>query len=518
VIADFENKTGDPVFDDTLKQGLAIQLGQSPYFNILSDREVRDTLKLMNRPASEPLTETVVREVCLRSNSTAMLIGSITKPDSGYLVRVKAVDCNIGNNIAQVQETAANKEDVLKSLDQAALILRTKLGESLSSVERYATPLEQATTSSLEALRAYSIAQKTGLFESSGAAIPLYERALELDPNFAIAYRNLAQLYRNVNQVERANQCSRKAYELREKASEREKPAIEADYYQRVTGELYKALRTYEVWQQSYPGSFGPVDRSAVVYSQLGNLEKYLEQTRTAMRLGPTYFVSYENLHDAYKCLNRLDEAEEVLKQFEQRLGGGGFVPIRRYDLAFLKGNYEEMGRLAAIIRTQPDPGLEDSLLATMAGTEAWRGKIKDSRKLWGQAIDIAKPSGSAAPYAAAQALTEAPIVSPQQTRADAREAVKLSHDPDTLANAALAMAIAGDLASAQKLESELDKEYPLSTQMQDYWLPTIRAALALQAKDGDRAIDLLKKTSELELSQNCLCSTYIRGESLSDA
>jgi tetratricopeptide (TPR) repeat protein len=510
VIADFENNTGDPVFDETLKQGLTVQLQQSPYINILSDRKVRDTLKLMNHPASEPFTEAVGREVCLRSNSKAMLVGAIAKPDDGYDIGIKAVDCNVGATIAEVQEKAASKEAILKALDRAALAMRAKLGESLGSVQRYATPLQEATTPSLEALRAYSIASKTRYSESSRAAIPLYKRAVELDPNFAMAFRSLAQLYGNVGQGERAQECSRKAYELRHGVSERERLAIEGDYFDRVTGELYKAAQTYEAWQRSYPGDSVAATSLTTVYNELGDLEKDLEAARAAMRLDPNSYVSYENLADAYGNLNRLDEQEQVFKQVKQRFGGGAFLYVNWYELAFLKGNETQMAQMAAL--ATGEPGVDVPRLASQEGTEAWHGRMKNARRLGEQALESARREGSPEGYLVLRALSRVLLVSPQQTRADASGALKGSNDPDIKAKAALALVMAGDTALAQKLEAELDKAYPLSTKIQDYWLPTIRAARALQAKEPAGAIELLKKTSAIELGDGCLCSAYLRG------
>jgi len=510
VIADFVNQTGDPVFDDTLKQGLAIQLSQSPYINVLSDRKVRDTLKLMKRPASEPLTESVGREVCLRTNSKAMLVGAIENSGSRYVIGVRALDCNVGRSLVEIQETAANKEEVLRALDRVTLALRTRLGESLSSVEKYSTALEQATTPSLEALRAYSIAQKTRSTVGSRAAIPIYERAVELDPSFAMAFRSLAALYGNTRQNDRAKECSRKAYELRDKVSQREKLAIEGAYYEKVTGELHKAAQAYEVWQQNYPGDYTAIANLGAIYSELGQLEKYLEQARAAMRRDPNHPLSYESLEQAYINLNRLDEAEEVYKQAEQRFANP-FLYVNWYDLAFLKGNAEQMAHLAAL--ATGEAAVDTPRLNSLAGTEAWHGKIRHARMLVDQAIESARRDGSAADYLAMEALSKAPTVTPHRTRADATDALKLSKDPEIRGKAALAMAMAGDAAFARNIEAELEQDYPLSTQVQEYWLPTIRAALALQAKDPDRAIELLKKTSDIELAQPCLCSAYIRGK-----
>ncbi len=287
VLADFDNKTGDPVFDDTLKQALAIQLEQSPFLNVLSERRVGATLKLMNRSATDRLTEDVAREVCLRTDSKAMLTGSIAALGSQYVIGLKAVNCNTGDLLAETQEQAAGKEKVLKALDTAAVSLRSKLGESLSSVGQYATPLAQATTSSLEALQAYSLGRKARFAKGNTAALPFYERAVKLDPNFAMPYVGLAAAYSNLNEVGLAAENARKAYELRDKVSERERFSIDAMYYKLATGELEKAAQTYELWQQTYPRESVPYTNVAAIYGRLGNWEKALEEVSEAMRLEP---------------------------------------------------------------------------------------------------------------------------------------------------------------------------------------------------------------------------------------
>jgi eukaryotic-like serine/threonine-protein kinase len=280
VLADFDNKTGDALFDDTLKQGLFVQLEQSPFLELVSENKVNQTLKLMGRPTGDHLTPEVAREVCQRTGSKAMLTGSIAGIGSQFVIGLKAVNCDTGDVLAGAQEQAAGKEAVLKALDAAAVTLRTKLGESLSSVQKHATPVEEATTQSLEALKAYSLGLKTRSTKGNTAALPLFKRAVELDPKFAMAYRSLAVVYGNLNEIGRAAEFGRKAYDLREKVSERERFSIEGHYYLIVTGELEKAAQTLELWRQTYPRDFIPHGNLAYVYNNLGNLERDLEESQ----------------------------------------------------------------------------------------------------------------------------------------------------------------------------------------------------------------------------------------------
>jgi len=319
VLSDFDNKTGDSVFDDTLKQGLSVQLEQSPFLDLLSERKVNEALKLMGRPAGDRLTPEVTHEVCLRTGSKAMLAGSIAGLGSQYVIGLKAVSCNTGDVLAEAQEQAAGKEAVLKALDAAAVSLRGKLGESLSSVQKYATPVEEATTPSLEALKAYSLGVKTEYAKGLTAGLPFYKRAVEIDPNFAMAYSGMSNVYWALNEVGQGAENIRKAYELREKVSERERFAIEADYFVFATGELEKAAQTLELWQQTYPRDYFPYRRLGNISATLGNWEKALEVFREALRLEPNMVANYLNLAQTYVILNRLDEAEAVYKQAEER-------------------------------------------------------------------------------------------------------------------------------------------------------------------------------------------------------
>jgi DNA-binding winged helix-turn-helix (wHTH) protein/tetratricopeptide (TPR) repeat protein len=520
VLSDFDNKTGDSVFDDTLKQGLSVQLEQSPFLALVSEQRVNETLKLMGRPAGDRLTPEVTREVCLRTGSTTMLTGSIVGLGSQYVIGLKAVNCNTGDVLAEAQEQAAGKEAVLKALDAAAVSLRGKLGESLSSMQTYATPLEEATTRSLEALKAYSLGIKTDYVKGDTAALPFLKRAVDLDPNFAMAYSWISTLYFDLNEVGRAAENARKAYELREKVSERERFHIEGRYYVYATGELEKAAQTFELWQQTYLRDAQPYRSLGVISALLGNWEKALEEWREAVRRDPNIGLQYNLLGLAYMSFNRLDEADAVYKQAEGRKLENENLLQSRYWLAFLKGDAAQMAQLVSAAMGKP--GTEDLLLAMQADTEGWYGKLKNAHELTGRAMGSAQRNDareSAAAYQAAAALREVEAGNRERARAEAHAALKLAPNRDVRAIAALALARAGDMAGAEKLAAELDKAFPLDTLVQRYWLPTIRAGVALEGKDPNGAIELLKVASTIELSSATptltifLCPAYLRGE-----
>jgi serine/threonine protein kinase/Flp pilus assembly protein TadD len=451
VLSDFDNKTGDSVFDDTLKQGLSVQLEQSPFLALVSEQRVNETLKLMGRPAGDRLTPEVTREVCLRTGSKAMLTGSIAGLGSQYVIGLKAVNCNTGDVLAEAQEQAAGKEAVLKALDAAAVSMRSKLGESLSSVEKYATPVEEATTPSLEALKAYSLGVKTVYAKGHTPSLPFIRRAVELDPNFAMAYSWISVVYSDLGEVGRAAENARKAYELRERVSERERFIIDGSYYQMATGELEKAEQTYELWQQTYPRDERVYRRLGFVSATLGNWEKVLEDWREALRLGPNHWANYFNLAVAYIALNRLDEAEAVYKQAEERKLENEWLLPSRYGLAFLKGDAAQMAQLVSAAMGKP--GTEDAMLSAQANTEGWYGKLKNAHELTGRAMDSAQHNDAketAAAYQAAAALREVEAGNREQARAEADAALKLAPNRDVRVTAALALGRAGDTAGAE--------------------------------------------------------------------
>jgi tetratricopeptide (TPR) repeat protein len=519
VLADFTNTTGDSVFDDTLKQGLSVQLEQSPFLNLVSDSTVNETLKLMGRPAGDRLTPEITREVCQRTNSKAMLTGSIAPLGSQYVIGLKAVNCETGEALADAQEQAAGKEAVLKALGAAATRLRTKLGESLVSVRKYDTPLEEATTPSLEALKAYSLGRKLNLAKGFTAALPFYQRATDLDPSFASAYGWMSDLYNGLVQGGLAAGYARKAYALREKVSERERFDIEGRYYLFATGELEKAATTYEMYQQTYPRDYQPYRNLGLVLCRLGDWEKASEEARSALRLEPSMAANYTELVRAYKALNRLGEAEAVDKQMRERKLEHEGQFRNRYWLAFLKGDTAQMARIVSAAAGKP--GAEEPLLAIQADAEGWYGKLKNAHELTGRAMDSAlhhNAKEAAAAYQARAALREVESGNREQARAEAAAAVKLAKDRDVWVIAALALARAGDTAGAEKLAAELDKTFPLDTLVQRYWLPTIRAGVALQSKDPDRAIELLKVVSPVDLGGQPMLAAYmspayVRGE-----
>jgi serine/threonine protein kinase/tetratricopeptide (TPR) repeat protein len=517
VLADFDNKTGDPVFDDTLKQGLSVQLEQSPFLALISDNRVNETLKLMGRAAGERLTPEMTREVCLRTGSKAMLTGTIAALGSQYVIGLRAVNCNAGDVLAAAQEQAADKEAVLKALDAAAARLRSKLGESVSSVQKYATPLEQATTPSLEALKAYSLCRKLSYTNGYTAALPFCKRAVELDPKFATAYVWMSAIYGNFNEVEQASETARKAYELRGKVSERERFSIESHYWS-VKGEPEKVNQTLELWKQAYPRDDGPYILLGLGYGGLGNWEKALAAFQMAQRLEPSNSTHYLNLAIAYTALNRFDEAEAVYQQADERKLENELLYQSRYWLAFLKNDQSKMAQLFSAGAGKP--GVEDLLLATQADTEAWYGRLTSAHALTVRAMRLAQQEGAtenAALFAAVAALREAEAGQQGQARADANAALKLQPSNVIRAVAALALTLAGDPRQDERVATELENTFPVDVLLQKYWVPSIRATLALKRNHPQQAIESLKLASTVEFGQvlnfTALSPVYLRGE-----
>ena len=518
VLADFANTTGDAVFDDTLKQGLSVQLSQSPFLNLLPEQKVSETLKLMGRTPGERLTREVAREICVRTNSKAMLSGSISSLGSQYVIGLKAVNCNSGDALAQEQVEAATKEKVLKALDNAATSLRAKLGESLSSVQKYDAPVEQATTPSLEALKAYSESRKA----RDAAALPLLKRAIELDPNFAVAYASLGISYSNLGENGLASENLQKAYDLRERATELEKYRISAAYYGFATGELEKSDQIYEQWAQAYPRDSIPPGNLAVNLISLGQYEKAVAETLESIRLDPDSLTGYGNLVGIYPALNRIDEAKSTYEQALGRKLEGRSLHLNRYGVAFLEGDTPEMQQQLAWATGKP--GAEDAMLSVHSDTEAYAGRLEKARELSRQAADVAKRNDqkeTAATWLLNAALREAEAGNTAQARQQAASALALASTRDLQVLAALALARGGDTARAQTLANDLNRRSPLDTMLNGYWLPTIRAAIALDGKHPEKAIELLQAALAYELGQpppgaqveGSLYPVYVRGD-----
>ena len=516
VLADFANTTGDAVFDDTLKQGLSVQLSQSPFLNLLSDQKVSETLKLMGRAPGDRLSQEVAREICVRTNSKTMLAGSVSSLGSQYVIGLNAVNCDSGDSLAKEQVRATGKDEVLKALDEAASSLRGKLGESLSSVQKFGTPVVEATTPSLEALKAFSLGVKTWNTKGDTAALPFFKRAVELDPKFAMAYARMGMVYGDQLEQTLSADNMRKAYALRERVSERERLYIEARYYRTVTGELEKWSQACELWKQVYPRDRVPYNDLGHIYAAVAKYDKSLEEAREALRLEPNTWANYANLADYYVSLNRLDEAEAVFKQAEERNLESADLLDGRYHVDFLKDNVSEMERLVA--NAAGKPGTEDVLLADQADTEAYHGRLGKERELARRAVESAANNDTketAAGYKAESALIEAYFGDTQRARADADAAIRLATNRYVQGNTALALALAGDITRAEKLADELDKSFPLNTLVRRYWLPTIRAAVALGRKNADKTIELIQVTAPYELGWwgKTGSAIYMRGQ-----
>jgi serine/threonine protein kinase/Tfp pilus assembly protein PilF len=522
VIADFANSTGDPVFDDTLKTALSIALRQSPFVNLLSDDTVGATLKLMTLPANTSLTSEVTREVCQRAGSKAYIAGSIGSLGREYVLGLKVANCQNGDTLAQEQVTAVSKEKVLDALGEATSKLRGELGESLATVQKFDVPLEQATTSSLEALKAYSLGRKADNEKGPAAALPYDHRAIQLDPNFAIGYRVVGNDYSNLGELGRANEYFTRAFQLREHASEREKLAITADYYRSVTGELDKAAQTFQEKIESYPREVAAYGNLGNVFAFQGQFEKAAEIAREALPLAPGSVTVRENLGNYALALQRSEEARQIIHEAQAQKMDDYIFHNALYALAFLGADSSAMAEQQQWFAGKPD--YENYGLALASDTEAYVGHLGKARGLTKRAVDSAVRADNketAAIYLAIAAQREAAFGNATNARQASAQASTLAPASQGVeSEAALAFAMAGDTARAESLAQDLGKRFPLDTQMQSLWLPAIQAQLALDRKNPALALNALQVASPIELGQipfvlniSCLYPVYIRGE-----
>ncbi len=512
ILADFSNNTGDAVFDETLRQGLAVQLEQSPFLSLVSELRLRQVLRMMGQPETARLTPGLAREICERNGSTAVLDGSISQLGSEYVVGLRATNCRSGKILAEEQAQVARKEDLLTALGGMASKLRTRLGEALGTTEKYDTPLADATTPSLEALKAFSLGVKRYYSAVPTAGLPFFERAVELDPNFALAWAFMSCSCSV--QPDLAARNIRKAYALREKVSEQERFFIDATYNEIGTGDLRKALTVDELWLKIYPRDIEPLLGLAYDSMRIGDSETALGWARKALPLGPSDVLSYEFLADAYVNLNRLSEAEAVYKQDEELKLADPYLTTSLYELAFLQEDRKKMAQLESAAAS--NPGDDDELLASQAETAAWYGKLGAARELTQRASSFAQhkeAAETAAKYRAALALFEVQVGELDQARADLNAATKLANNRDVRTMAPLVMAGTGNTAAAEKLSTELDQAYPVDTQVQGYWLPAVRASISLERNDPARAVEILQTANALELAFPDMLTAYLRGE-----
>ncbi|MGC1788242.1 MAG: protein kinase [Terriglobales bacterium] len=520
VLADFTNATGDAVFDDTLKQGLAIQLEQSPFLSLVSEQRLRQTLRLMGQSPDVRVTPAIAQELCQRVDGAAELEGSIVSVGSEYVLGLEATSCGTGDSLAKVQVRTDKKEHVLQALDEGATHLRGKLGESLSTIEKYDTPVEQATTPSLEALHAYSLGHKTKDVKGDEAALPLFERAIQLDPNFAIAYALLGTSYSNLGERNRAATNLTKAYELRDRISEPEKFYIDSLYDDLVIGDLDKARGVYELWMQVYPRDDSPVANMGLVHGYLGQYEKALAQAGDALRLQPGSGLRYANLVQSYLHLGRLEEAQSWAREAQAKRLDSPYLRLYMYQVAFLQNDATGMAQQVGWAAGKP--GVEDVLLSVEADTASYSGQLGKAREFSRDAIAFSEPTEreTASTYEADAALTEALFGNTAEARHSAEAALELSTGRLARFGAALALALAGDGNHAQKLAEELEKSFPQDTVVKFNYLPTIRAEIAVSRHDFMAAVEALKIAAPFELGQPgdssfapALYPVYVRGE-----
>ena len=522
VLADFKNHTGDPLFDDTLRQALAIELEQSPLLNVLSDQKMNATLNLMNHKPGERITPEVAREVCQRTNSKALLEGSITSLGGVFLIGLKAINCQTGDSLGSAEVEAEGREKVVKALSKVSDTLRTKLGESLASVGEHAKPLDEATTSSLEALQAYTQGTRTAHEQGDQEALPYLQRTVELDPNFARAYAALGASYMALEQPGLATPNYKKAFELRDRVSERERLYIEGMYYLNVTGELEKAAQIFKEYVQAFPNDSDAHGWLGFTYYTLGQFDKSAAECRESLRVNPDDGYIASMLMADEITLNKLENAKELFQQGVARKLQNSFPDSIMYYVAFAERDTPGMQRY--FNAAMGKPGVEDILLTMQSDTESYYGRLGKARESSRRAVEVARKNGakeSAAFWQAYAALHEGELGNSAEASKQADAALSLAPGRDVRVLAAMALACAGKTAEATKLADSLNQEFPLDTLMQSYVLPTIRGLLALDRGPGERALKLLEATSGYEFAspqaftntQPPVFPIYLRGQ-----
>jgi len=523
VLADFANSTGDSVFDGALRQGLAVQLEQSPFLSLASESEIQQTLRMMGQPTESRLTAEVAREVCQRTNSVAVLNGAISQIGTQYLLTVAAVNCSTGKTLASTEAQASDKNRVLDALGKTASEIREKLGESLTTVQRFDTDLQQATTPSLEALKTFSLGSKVVSTTGSAAAIPFYKRAIELDPNFALAYALLGRVYGDVGETVLAAESTQRAYELRDRTSEPEKYYISASYDIVVTGNMERAVQTCELWKQAYSRAEGPHDFLAgLIYPVLGQNEKAVEKGREAVHLFPNSPIPPSTLMFSYIATNRLNEANATYEAAINRKLDVPYFHIALYELAFLQDDSARMAQ--EVSWSAGKPGVEDELLDLEAHTAAYVGRLQKARELSRQAADSAERAGeheTAAIYLAVSGLREALYGNGEEAKRRVAQAMSRSTGRDLEYGAALALAYARDERRAEALAADLNKRFKEDILVRFNYLPTLKAKLAINRGNTSGAVESLRAAAAYELGEStttpyswyALYPAFVRGE-----
>jgi serine/threonine protein kinase/Flp pilus assembly protein TadD len=500
LLADFVNTTGDAVFDGTLKQALAVQLEQSPYLNIVPESRIREALRFMGKPPDERLTNEIAREICQRQGIKAMLTGTIASLGNHYVVTLTAANGSTGDTLTTEQVEVENKEQVLKSLDKAASDLRQKMGESLVSVQQFAKPLDEATTSSLEALQAFSLGNDEHQKMQDDAAIPSLKKAVELDPNFAMAWATLGVALNNVGRAAESTQAVRKAYDLRDRTSEREKLYIQAHYYSEVTIDPEKALQVYAEWRQTYPRDTIAYDNAALAYSELGQPEKALDLASQSHRINPHDVYAYDNMAEAYEALNRFAEAKSISEQAVAEKSDGIAVHFVLTDLAYMRGDratYEHELALGKGTSTEP------FLLLFNAAWQGSEGKVKAAHELWQRADQVSINAGAkdlAAQFLAIEGYTNALFGDPAEARQKLSQVLALSNDPDARTLAAVAFAMIGDLQKSQSIAASVEHEFPENHFLQTLSIPQAKATQQFEKNQLSDAINTLETVRSHEL------------------
>ncbi len=523
VLADFVNKTGDPVFDETLRQGLAIQLEQSPFLGLVPDQRIQQTLRLMRQPAEARLTSGLAREVCERLGSTAVVEGAIAPLGSRYVLSLTATNCGSGGMIDRELEQAAGKEEILKALTLVAAQLRKQIGESAASIEKHATPLEEATTPSLEALRAYSMALKVWSYKGPGVALPLLQQAIEIDPGFAVAHAALGQMHGELFEPDLAAKSAEIAYQLRDRVSYPERFSIMVPYEWNLKGNLENARRTAEEWAEMYPRDPRPRGYLSAFDQWLGKYEESVEDGRKAVVLGPDFPPSWNNLAWAYVLMNKLPEAEDTLRRASERKIEFPEFLIMRYYIAFLKKDQAGMERAAILAKENSDVAdwawHEESVIL------AHSGQLEDARARSRQAIRLAGEDSHkrdhAGMYEAEAAVREAFFGNTREARLLANAALKLSDARDVKWGAAFAFALSGDFSRSNALARDLQERFNDDTAVRFTYLPVLGALAALKNGDSSKALELLQTAAPFDLAvpgswsgfYGNLYPVYVRGQ-----